>query len=200
MQKKSTWLVINSLYFHGCLKLGLLCPIIEHLWELGMTLLWRHGRRPLQPTHKQMSGKWERGERFMCVKSFFSGNIQQAYHPRVEFHGTPKTTQASGMIPALIPEKVMLLTWNWTALMMSQQILDPFFAVLGNGRKNCPNLRHWQIIKNKGKTPEAKAFPWAQVIRTIRRFWLAKKETLLELVVTYHFPWHTIFGSMLIMY
>ena len=151
-------------------------------------------------THKHMFWKRERGERFMCVKSFFSGNIQQAYHPRMEFYRPPKTTKVSGMIPALIPEKVMLLTWNWTPLTMSQQILDPFFTVLGNGLKNCPNLRHWQIIKNKGKTPEAKAFPWAQVIRTIRRFWLAKKETLLELVVTYHFPWHAIFGSMLTMY
>ena len=123
-----------------------------------------------------MSGKWERGEHFMWVKSFFSGNIQQAYHPRMELYGPPKTTQASGMIPALIPEKVMLLTWNWTALVMSQQILDPFFAVLGNGPKNCPNLKHWQIVKNEKKGgPEAKAFLWALVIRTIRRFWLAKR-------------------------
>ena len=98
-----------------------------------------------------MSGKWERGECFMWVKSFFSGNIQQAHHPRMELYGPPKTTQASGMIPALIPEKVMLLTWNWTALVMSQQILDPFFAVLGNGPKNCPNLKHWQIVKNEKK-------------------------------------------------
>ena len=87
----------------------------------------------------------------MWVKSFFSGNIQQAYHPRMELYGPPKTTQASGMIPALIPEKVMLLTWNWTALVMSQQILDPFFAVLGNDPKNCPNLKHWQIVKNEKK-------------------------------------------------
>ena len=108
-------------------------------------------------------------------RSFFSGNIQQAYNPRMEFYGPLKTTQASGMIPALIPEKVMLLTWKLTPLMISQQILDPLFALLGNGRKNCPNLKRWQIIKNKGKTPEAKAFPWAQVIRTVRRFLLVKK-------------------------
>ena len=95
----------------------------------------------LQPTHKHMAGKQERWERFMSAKFFFSWNIRQAYHRRVEFYGPTRPMQALRMIPALIPEKVMLLTWNWTPLMMSQQSLDPFFAVLGNGLKSSPNLK-----------------------------------------------------------
>lgn len=102
------WLFeVRSLMSHYWAFVG----IIEHYWHLCNFIEGNN----LQSTHKHISGKWERGEHFMWVRSFFSGNIQQAYNPRMEFCGPPKTTQASGMIPTLIPEKVMLLTWNWTA-------------------------------------------------------------------------------------
>ena len=56
--------------FHGCLKLGLLYPIIEHLWELGMTLLWRHWRRPFAAYSEAYVWEVRKGRAFYVSQIF----------------------------------------------------------------------------------------------------------------------------------
>lgn len=77
--------------------------------------------------------------------------------------------QASGMIPALVSEKFVLLLWNWSPSKMLQQSLDP---VLGSGLENCQSLTLWKIIKHKRMILRQNLF--IEVITTIRRFQLVK--------------------------
>ena len=63
--KKLSWLIKSSC-FHGCLKLGLLCPITEFSWELGTNVVVTSSKEHI--CRERMS-KWPRSEKGKIISS-----------------------------------------------------------------------------------------------------------------------------------
>ena len=63
--EKISWLTKSS-RFHGCLKLGLLCPITELLWELGTNVVVTS---PKEDICRELMSKWPRSEKGEIILS-----------------------------------------------------------------------------------------------------------------------------------